>query len=158
MFIGILFSILSSAFAQQVIPTFICDGVQNNTYVRNVSDCSGFIRCGGPDGPIGGFCPTPYYFNSTRQVCTVDSVQCFNCSSTGLINIPVENSCSRFIRCLNGIPSEGICPDELQFNPITTQCDLETSVGCKTVESSLCPPNLPTDQVFAYNDARNCSM
>lgn len=160
MLIGILFAFLSSCFAQvspPEIPPHVCKDVTPMNYVRNVNDCTGWIRCRGTESPVFGNCPSPYYFDQTGPVCTYqDSVNCFECPKLGLSWEPVEGSCNRFIRCTMGTASEEICPDNLQFNPVT-QCDLESNVKC--VVDAPCPAVLPPGTLFtASHDPTNCSM
>lgn len=141
----------------QQFQQFQCDGVRVNDYVRNVSDCRGWIRCKG-DGVIAtGLCPDSYYFNELRQKCTQDNSTCFKCpDSLGISNVYVENSCNRYIRCIRNIPTEQICEEGLQFNQDFQQCDLESVVGC--TKKTTCSVNIPDGDFYAFTDPLNCSM
>lgn len=130
--IGILFVQLSCGSAEQDIQKSWCDGVTVNTYIRNVSDCRIWIRCNGQNSPTSGYCPNPSYFSLELQRCTLESVaDCFVCQNTTSISFEaIENSCNRYIRCIEGVPSEITCEAGLVFNPKTEKCDWEYNAAC----------------------------
>lgn len=153
LFIGVALAVLSTAYASEVT---ICDGVPDNTFIPDVSNCANWFRCT-PNGPVPGSCPDPWLFNpQTRECDWAANVQCFACSPTEPIrSVRVEGSCTQFIRCINGRASQHACQNGLHFNPTTEQCDLPANVGC-TIQFT-CPPNIPPGQMVAFRSSTNCS-
>lgn len=138
-FIGICCVFLNYNLAQQNILNAWCDGIPVNTYIRNESNCRHWIRCNGSRPPSSGFCPSPSYFSLELQRCTSESVaKCFICPSTTSITFEVvENSCKRFIRCVNGVASELICGAGMAFNPGTERCESEFHQECTVSSNSI---------------------
>lgn len=103
-----------------------CEGIKENTYLRNATDCRVWIRCNGPNyPPSSGFCPNPSFFSVEQQRCTSQNdANCFVCPDTTSSSYEtVANSCNRFIRCNNGVPSETSCGIGMGFNPETNRCE-----------------------------------
>lgn len=123
---------LNYGLAQQDMQQMLCQGVEENTYIRNVSDCRMWIRCKGANRPSSGYCPDTYYFGVELQACTSRArANCFVCpDSTSFSFEVVESSCNRYVRCVKGVPSEQICDSGLQFNRNTRNCDFPSSQSC----------------------------
>lgn len=155
MFVGIILTVLSTAYAQQVT---VCDGVPHNTFVPNLSACNGWFRCT-PNGPVGGYCPDPWLFNGPTQECDWEwNVQCFTCPITvPIVSLPVNGSCTQFVRCIGGRGTHEVCQSGLHFNPTSEQCDLPENVGCSAPVFT-CPPNIPPGQLVSFRSDTNCSV
>lgn len=124
--IGICCGFLTCCTAQVDIQRKLCNGVAANTYIRNVTDCRVWIRCNGPNSsPVSGFCPNPSYFSEELQKCTSqEAANCFTCPNTPSTTFhTVPKSCSRFIRCNNGVAWEMTCGIGMGFNPETDKCE-----------------------------------
>lgn len=155
--LAIFCAFLNNSFGQQAVQPFQCADVRENDYIRNVSDCRGWIRCKANGIIASGLCPEPYYFDEFSQKCIGNNSGCFSCrDSPAFYNEYVENSCNRFIRCIKTIATEQICDDGLQFNPTTGQCDLEANVQC--TKTFVCSLNVPAEGFYAVHDPANCSM
>jgi len=158
-FIGILGVLISIGCAQN-IPSFLCDGVPAEEFVRNVTDCKSWIKCKAT-GPIQGFCQDPYYFDEFNQICTTAAkAACYSCPDpTKFIALyPVENSCNRYVRCLRGIATDQICDEGLQFNNATEQCEPEADVGCAVSNVLTCPKTIRPGGFYAINNETDCSI
>ncbi|XP_077286905.1 peritrophin-1-like [Arctopsyche grandis] len=57
--------------------------------------------------------------------------------------LPHETSCNMFYICASGKPAEFQCPENLEFNPITKQCDWPESSGCGERFEAVPPCNPP---------------
>lgn len=156
--VAIFCAFLNNSFCQEVGHEFRCDGVRENDYVRNVSDCNAWIRCKANGTIASGVCPDLYYFNHLTQKCTKDNSSCYTCpdSETGFSNEYIVNSCNRFIRCIKNVATEQLCEEGLQFNQNTGQCDHESEVGC--TKNFTCSLNLREGEFYAINHPANCSM
>jgi len=151
--IGILLAVLSTAYAQQLN---ICQGVPDNTFIPNVSQCNGWFRCT-PNGPVPGTCPSPWLFNPETLECDWEAnVRCFTCPLTEPIwSMPVPGSCVQFIRCINGHATQEVCQSGLHFNNATQQCDLPANARCEITFT--CPSNIPPGQMVSFRSDTNCS-
>lgn len=152
-FIAIVLAVVGTAYANEVT---ICQGIPDNTFIQDVSNCANWFRCT-PNGPVPGTCPEPWLFNPQTGGCDwAENVRCFACSPTQPIqSTRVEGSCVQFIRCINGRASQHACQNGLHFNAQSQQCDLPENANC-TVRFS-CPPNIPPGQMVAFRSQTNCS-
>jgi len=152
--IAVALTILSTAYAQEV---HVCTGLPVNTFVRNVARCDGWFLCTA-NGPVEGTCPSPWLFNSPISECDWEyNVQCFQCRVTvDRESIPVNGSCTQYIRCINGRATQEACQSGLHFNPTTQLCDLPANVGCEITFT--CPPNIPPGQMVTFRSETNCSV
>lgn len=137
MFIGIALAVLSTAYAQQLNA---CDGVPDNTFIPNVSQCNAWFRC---PGLVPGTCDSPWLFNPVTQSCAWESeVTCFACNTTvPFENIPVSGSCIQYVQCVNGFATQRTCQNGLHFNRATAECDTVANANCDVTTS--CPANIP---------------
>ena len=152
----ILFSTLGFALTCEEDYSFLCEGVPINNYVRNVTACNAWIQCKENGVIVPGFCEDSLFFDQEKQSCvTIENANCYSCpvqKEHGYY--PVENSCNRYIRCLQGVATEHICSNGKQFNPLTSRC--EFGVNCEI--SFKCPQDLGPEGFYAFHDPSNCSM
>jgi len=154
LFIAVALAVLTTAYGQEV---HVCTGRPTGVFVRDISRCDGWFRCE-QNGPVAGNCPAPFLFNEPIQECDWDyNVQCFQCPQTQPIHHErVPGSCTQFIRCINNVASQHACQNGLQFNTVTSQCDLPANVGCTV--ASTCPPNIPPGQMVTFRSDTDCSV
>lgn len=88
-----------------------------------------------------------------------ENVACLTCPKTipSYFNYPIDNSCSQFLRCINGNGSLLECPDQLHFDSSKGECNFPDQVNC-TIPDVICPVNsTPSNPTFVV-DKKNCSM
>ncbi|KAH8411116.1 hypothetical protein KR222_003592, partial [Zaprionus bogoriensis] len=128
-----------------------CKGNQTcieGTIQENPDDCAGYLEC--IDSTlVKRKCASQTYFDKNVMACVIDTEgvcipkvcdpECCDVPNNWLG--PVDRNCSAFIHCLYGKKFQQKCPNNLQFNNITKECDYPENVQCD--DGSL-PPSGPT--------------
>lgn len=99
-------------------------------------------------------CPPEYFFRESTQTCVPDIAVCVpaaECPPTGVVFIPVTNSCTDYLLCVNGDATPVSCGDGFLFDPAIQSCNTAAEVAC-VVNS--CPP--APDTGFIPSN-RNCN-
>nr|XP_017021030.2 chitin-binding domain protein cbd-1 [Drosophila kikkawai] len=114
----------------------------------NPSDCAGYLQCVNGNY-VAMKCSATEFFNTTLNKCVVDTnnvcipktcdPQCCDLPNNSMW--PVEKNCSAFFQCVNGKYVQQRCPNNLQFNNITSDCDYPENVGC---DDGTAPPSGPS--------------
>ncbi|XP_068150063.1 balbiani ring protein 3 [Drosophila tropicalis] len=112
----------------------------------NPANCAGYLLCNNNNW-LTQKCPEGTYFDKTQCVYDRDGV-CLNktcdpecCDYPDNWTGRIEGNCSMFIQCVNGFKYEQTCPENLQFNNKTGQCDYPKYVDC---EDGSLPPSGPS--------------
>ncbi|EDW40154.1 GL25110 [Drosophila persimilis] len=113
----------------------------------NPADCAGYLECI-HGSLVARKCPDLNYFNVTENKCVLDTEGvCISkvcdpecCDKSNNWIGPVDKNCSAFIQCVYGIKFEQRCPNNLQFNPSTLDCDFPENVKC---DDGSAPPSGP---------------
>ncbi|SPP84681.1 blast:Peritrophin-44 [Drosophila guanche] len=113
----------------------------------NAADCAGYLECI-HGSLVARKCPDLNYFNATQKKCIVDTEGvCISkvcdpecCDKPNNWIGPVDKNCSAFTQCVYGNKFEQTCPNNLQFNPLTLDCDFPENVNC---EDGSAPPSGP---------------
>ncbi|XP_030569224.1 proprotein convertase subtilisin/kexin type 5 [Drosophila novamexicana] len=128
----------------QCVPTTCTDG----EIEVNPADCAGYFEC------VGGTmvrrkCASQTYFDTNLKACVIDTEgvcipkvcdpECCDVPNDWIG--PVDKNCSAFIYCLYGHMILQTCPNNLQFNNLTKQCDYPDVVQC---DDGSPPPSGPT--------------
>lgn len=128
-----------------------CKGNQtctNGELKVNPADCAGYFQCV-DNKLVEQKCPADTYFDTTVMACVIDTEgvcipkvcdpECCDVPNNWLG--PVDNNCSAFIHCLYGNKFQQRCPNNLQFNNDTKECDYPENVQC---DDGSPPPSGPT--------------
>lgn len=112
------------------------------------SDCAGYFICL-DNKLVKRKCASQTYFDASLETCVIDTEgvcipkvcdsEC--CDKPNNWIGPVDKNCSAFIHCLYGQLIQQTCPNNLQFNNITKQCDFPDVVQC---DDGSPPPSGPT--------------
>lgn len=127
-----------------------CEGL-HNVFLNDHTDCSRYYSCFNglyqimtcQDGRWFGLDPPGCYLPNT--------ITCDRCPSEGIINVPIDESCTTFVMCINGNNIEAECSSGLRFDPIEGRCNLQELVQCD--HNGICPQ---TGQ-HTIADPTNCS-
>ncbi|KAH8270321.1 hypothetical protein KR018_007861, partial [Drosophila ironensis] len=109
-----------------------------NEVKANPVDCAGFLQCINGNF-VARKCSATQYFNTTSKECEVDKLGvCIPktceppcCDVTDGSTLPVDKNCSVFIQCVGGKVVQQTCPNNLQFNNATGNCDFPWNVQCE---------------------------
>ncbi|XP_051860703.1 chitin-binding domain protein cbd-1 [Drosophila albomicans] len=126
-------------------PSPVCE---EGTLKVNEANCAGYLQCVN-NAWVARLCASQSYFNADLLACVVDTdgvcvpkvcdPEC--CDQPNDWLGPVDNNCSAFVHCLYGNKFEMRCPNNLQFNNVTKECDYPENVQC---EDGSEPPSGPT--------------
>ncbi|KAH8261308.1 hypothetical protein KR044_006994, partial [Drosophila immigrans] len=118
------------------------------TVTANPANCAGFLECIN-NVWVARQCAPTNYFDTSANKCVVDSEgvcvpkvcdpDC--CDRPNDWMGPVDKNCSAYIHCVYGNKFQVRCPNNLQFNDDTKQCDYPENVKC---EDGSAPPSGPT--------------
>lgn len=138
-----------------------CLSAPPNTFINDNNSCQKYFLCHENGTTVSGSCDLPYLFNYPKQSCDYpENVACpAMCPPVipSYFNYAVVNSCSQFMRCVNGIATIMECTDQLLFDPIKHECNFASEVNCN-VPDVVCPINSnPNNPTFVV-DKQNCSM
>ncbi|KAH8397077.1 hypothetical protein KR215_008326 [Drosophila sulfurigaster] len=121
---------------------------EEGTLKVNEANCAGYLQCVN-NAWVARLCASQSYFNADLLACVVDTdgvcvpkvcdPECCDQPNDWLGS--VDNNCSAFIHCLYGNKFEMRCPNNLQFNNVTKECDYPENVQC---EDGSEPPSGPT--------------
>lgn len=153
----LLFGLLGYGYAQSNNNSTACAG-HGGSFIADLNACDSYFWCANDTAsPIAGTCPSPYKFNDKQKKCDwEENVQCFSCpSSAAFINLPVDGSCTEFIRCFNGQPQKMTCPEGLYFDQSIGECNVADQVDC-TQPVVVCPPT-SSEPIFV-RDPQECAM
>ncbi|EDV97898.1 GH17129 [Drosophila grimshawi] len=114
----------------------------------NPTDCAGYLQCV-DNALVPRKCGSQTYFNAQLLTCVVDTegVCIPNTCEGECCDKPnnwigsVANNCSAFIQCLYGNKIQMKCPNNLQFNSLTLECDYPENVNC---DDGSPPPSGPS--------------
>lgn len=106
-------------------------------FVNDPRACSDYFSC------IGFLafevsCPSGFHFNEVDLFCDLpDKANCreYACPQTGIQAVPIANSCSRYILCINGYELHLECATGTFFSRDIGKCDFAENVDC---ESNTC--------------------
>ncbi|KAL7732962.1 hypothetical protein ACLKA6_002774 [Drosophila palustris] len=114
----------------------------------NPANCAGYLECIN-NVMVKRQCPANTYFDNSLSVCVFDvdgicipkvcDPECCDRPNDWLG--PVDKNCSAFIQCLYGNKYQQRCPNNLQFNNVTKECDFPENVQC---DDGTAPPSGPT--------------
>ncbi|XP_017860743.1 PREDICTED: multiple epidermal growth factor-like domains protein 10 [Drosophila arizonae] len=123
-------------------------GCKDGVLKPDESNCAGFYEC--VDNKfVQRKCPAQTYFDNSLGACVIDEngvcipkvcdAECCDMPNNWIG--PVDKNCSAFIQCLYGNVIQQNCPNNLQFNNITKECDYPDVVQC---DDGSPPPSGPT--------------
>ncbi|KAM8708427.1 hypothetical protein ACLKA7_015405 [Drosophila subpalustris] len=114
----------------------------------NPANCAGYLECIN-NVMVKRQCPANTYFDDSLSVCVIDvdgicipkvcDPECCDRPNDWLGS--VDKNCSAFIQCLYGNKYQQRCPNNLQFNSVTKECDFPENVQC---DDGTAPPSGPT--------------
>nr|XP_029713040.1 peritrophin-44-like isoform X1 [Aedes albopictus] len=155
-----------------------CLGRPDGFFVNDFTACDAFFTCI-RQTPVPGRCPEGFYFNENNQMCDNPwNVICLLCVGTetepdtepetetddpetepqeGVVTefFPIENECSMYTLCVNGVGFLRECSAGLMFDPVAQRCDLEENVEC--VEN-ICPNSVNPAVASMVPDPTDCSQ
>lgn len=100
------------------------------SFVPSPQTCNAFILCKDGQSSIG-HCPPNFHFNVIAQECDVPAnVDCTNCASFGVVQLPHPTDCRRYIDCMFGYREEKNCPANLLFDKSIGACNQAHMVKC----------------------------
>lgn len=149
-------------------PATICVGRPHNFLVRDVTQCNAFFRCDQQlaTAPVRHLCTAPaHVFSEPLQRCVpaVDggSANCFRCPAHhALVDLPVADVCSHFVRCIAGQAQQFECPRGTLFDRRQLACNAAHLVECggPAPPASSCPAQDVTGQRVWLRDASDCRV
>ncbi|XP_058466852.1 protein obstructor-E-like [Malaya genurostris] len=103
-------------------------------FVDDPEQCNKYFTCYQGE-PFPQVCPPGFRFIEALQACYQSTVEeCFNCPETGLYFFEHPETCAKYVLCYSGKPQVKECPEDMLFNPVENQCDLESNVECNRKE------------------------
>lgn len=140
------------------IPSGICDGVPDQSYVRDPAGCSTFYVCRDGEEPLFSECLNDYWFNEetgycdfqqnvichlfvsttpvptttmTRDPNVEEGIECPSLDNPWTIQfLPSLIDCERYYICYHGRPIPMRCLDGFYWSQATQLCDYPTSAQC----------------------------
>lgn len=166
-FFVVLAVLASTAYAD------VCEGEANGAFVDNPDLCPGYFQC--IDGvPNPGSCQAPYIFYPVERHCSYAIGECadywsrttpapttttaaplnYECIVGDIHYLPHDKSCSKYILCYNGVPSELECPAGLFFHPTELNCVKEDISQCT---ENPCP-EVDSETPLYFPSNRDCNI
>lgn len=102
----------------------------NVVHLPDKEDCAVFYKCNW-GVPVQMKCPPCLYFNPRLERC--DLPQDAGCEAENAdisVQLPHEEDCTKFYKCVWGEPMTLSCPSSLHFNPVLESCDWPEQAGC----------------------------
>lgn len=132
-----------------------CDGVPDNQFLRDYTNCQGYIICI-DNQPVNGLCPHGFYFEENGQTCDFShEVPCIVCDPNGVYNTALANSCEQYILCYNGTGSIHNCAEGLSFSPENGICIKDEFNDCI---DGLCPAIILDNVVLNIPSRQGCNV
>ncbi|XP_011208088.2 protein obstructor-E [Bactrocera dorsalis] len=107
----------------------LCDGVADNIFVADITNCSNYYICVNGEA-IAQQCRYNYSFNGKTQSCEASDASCLSCDPSKLSSVGLERTCNKYALCFAGTPVLQECADDLQYNPNLNACDYPQNVDC----------------------------
>uniref|UniRef100_A0A182W3W2 Chitin-binding type-2 domain-containing protein n=1 Tax=Anopheles minimus TaxID=112268 RepID=A0A182W3W2_9DIPT len=103
-----------------------CANYNHYTFLPDRERCHYYTACVNRTAtPL--VCPSGYHFNSEKQLCDYPSkAGCIKCPVARFVNLAVDGDCRKFVQCFMGTAVDRECPPGLRFDPIYSQCNLQT--------------------------------
>ncbi|EAA45005.4 AGAP010470-PA, partial [Anopheles gambiae str. PEST] len=125
-------------------------------FLPHPTECTKYFSCYGGKG-YEQTCPDQKYFDPINLLCDIpENVDCVvnNCPPNEIVYLPVNGSCTDFIRCIGGVAYESSCQPGLFFDPALQECNLESEVDCVVNPCTQPPPDPPILEI--YPNPGNC--
>lgn len=144
-----------------------CTGVLETRLIKNDKGCAYYFTCYNETTFEEHFCPDGFWFNEVNQNCDLrHNVPCtldlppstVTCPERGLLFLPHEAACGKYIQCINGEKLELPCPDMQEFDPDLENCVDAKFADCKRDDRipSFCPAITKPNQVIVHENVRSC--
>ncbi|XP_053674985.1 peritrophin-1 [Anopheles nili] len=154
---GILLAIVGCTLAQTTTDPCVEQGLTSG-FLPHPTDCTKYISCYGGKG-YEQTCPDGKHYDAALQVCDLaENVGCVvnNCPADGIVFLPIEGVCDRYIICIGGTAFESTCDEGLYFDERIGECNLKEDSGCVVNPCTRPPPNPPILEIYP-NDS-NCKQ
>lgn len=153
--------------ADLVAPEGFCTDLPPGHYPFE-GDCNGFIYCEADGTGTAGRCIDDLHFkpgaNPGEGVCTYpDLAGCdpnaggntTTCAEGDFWEERVEQTCNRYIRCLNGVTEERQCSGDLHWDSATQQCTTPELSDCPY---PICSENPTPGEIEKLPHPTDCTM
>lgn len=132
-----------------------CATQPNNYFRADPESCEGYFTCSNKLS-IKQVCPAGFFFAEATQNCVVATGNCVlsACPAKGIDFVPVVNSCTDYIVCVNGVENPASCGAGFLFDKVLKNCNSDYLVDC-VVNS--CPDPAVDPTVTYIESTRDCN-
>lgn len=110
-----------------------CQFRANNELINDYSSCQSYFRCV-DQVAVKESCLDGFIFSPDMPGCT----RCYACPASGIRALPVHNSCTQYVLCVEGEVTYRECPEGTHWNERISNCDLIENANC--LETPTPPP------------------
>lgn len=133
-----------------------CATQPDNYFRADVESCEGYFTCFNKLS-VKQVCPAGFFFAEATQNCVLATGACVlsACPAKGIDFVPVVNSCTDYIVCVNGVENPASCGAGFLFDKVLKNCNFDYLVDC--VVNSCPDPAVDPTTVTYIESTKDCN-